>query len=251
MHAYRVTDGGRNLKTISCLIVDDEEPARLEMRRLLSLHPQINILGEASDVDAAIQITTRLKPDVVFLDVTLRGETGFDYVARAEEPLPHLVFVTAHDRYAIRGFECNAIDYLLKPIRAERLADTLERLRNRAPVHVPATDTDDTIFLKIGSCVRFVPWNEIHHVVTDGNYTRTHFMDGTSELILKPLKDWLRLAPKDGFLQIHRTTLINRKSLQEVRFFPDGRREFLLSDGSVVAVGRSFLPRIKSILNSR
>lgn len=114
-----------------CLIVDDEPPAREGMRKLLLAHGNVEIIGEASDVRTALELLQSEKPEVVFLDVQLRGETGFDLIARATEPLPQIVFTTAHDRYAARAFRVEAVDYLLKPVDPEHLSEALQRLQKR------------------------------------------------------------------------------------------------------------------------
>jgi DNA-binding NarL/FixJ family response regulator len=115
-----------------CLILDDEPPAREGMRKLLTAHPDTQVVGEAARVDSALRLAELRKPDVVFLDVQLRGETGFDFVARATGALPYLVFVTAHDRYAAEAFRVDAVDYLLKPVEPDALSEALRRVKNRA-----------------------------------------------------------------------------------------------------------------------
>ena len=220
-----------------CLIVDDEEPARRELLRLLSLHPEMEVVGQAADVDAAVQATNQLAPEVVFLDIQLAGETGFDYVARLVDPLPHLIFVTAHDRYAVRGFECNALDYLLKPVRPERLEETLRRL-GRVDAPTSRAAIDDVVFLKAASFARFVPWREIHHILSEGNYTRVFLNDGPALLIARPLKKWLELIPSEFFLQVHRTAIVRRDAMRDLHF-AKGKREVILSDGSPVPVSRT------------
>ena len=111
-----------------CLIVDDEHHAREGLRKLLLAHPGAQVVGEAGDVDSALRLLETLRPRVVFLDVQLRGETGFDLIARARPPLPHIVFVTAHDRYAVEAFRVEAVDYLLKPVEPEHLARAVRRV---------------------------------------------------------------------------------------------------------------------------
>ncbi len=219
-----------------CLIVDDEEPARRELQSLLSLHPGIEVVAQAEGVDAALQATSEFSPEVVFLDIKLAGETGFDYVARVEEPSPHIVFVTAFDRYAVRGFECNALDYLLKPVWPERLEETLRRL-GRVCAASQKAKIDDVVFLKGASFARFIPWREVHHILSEGNYTRVILNDGTDLLIIRPLKQWLELMP-DDFLQVHRTAIVRRDAMRELHL-TGGRRELVLSDSSIVPVSRS------------
>lgn len=228
-----------------CLIIDDEKPARVEVRRLLSVHPEIDVVGEASNVEDALAIWRSSKPDVIFLDIQLRGETGFDFLGRVEEPVPRIVFVTAHDRYAIRAFECNALDYLLKPVHPDRLAETLRRLRS-APLAPPRALPEDAVLVKMNSTARFVPWCEIQSVESEGNYTRLFLADGSSPLILRPLKEWEELAPAGHFLQVHRSALVFGKAILEIRSTSEGRREVVMNDGRVIPVGRAFWPNLKA-----
>jgi two-component system LytT family response regulator len=232
-----------------CLIVDDEAPARRELRRLLSAHPALELIGEASDVDAALRLTAQARPEVVFLDIKLAGETGFDFVARAAEPLPHIVFVTAHDRYAVRGFECNALDYLLKPVHPERLAETINRLRQPRPRPPPRSPAgkDDVVYLKGPSLARFAPWADVHHIVSEGNYTRVFLDDGTSPLVLRPLKNWLAVMPRDVFLQVHRTAIVRRTALRDVRISKSGRW-IVLSDGTELSISRAYWESLKALM---
>jgi two-component system LytT family response regulator len=123
------------MNTMRCLIVDDEAPARRELKQILSVYPEIEVVGEAGDIDSSLRLADKLRPDVIFLDIRLRSEEGFDFIHRSTIPLPHVVFVTAHDEYAVRAFECHALDYLLKPVHPDRLAATLERMTayNQSP----------------------------------------------------------------------------------------------------------------------
>lgn len=228
-----------------CVIIDDEKPALREMRRLLSVHPDIDVVGEAANVESALAICRQVKPGLVFLDIQLRGETGFDFLGQMDEPLPRIVFVTAHDRYAIRAFECNALDYLLKPVQPGRLAETLRRIRS-APVLPPRALPEDAVLVKMNSTARFVPWSEIQSVESDGNYTRLVLADGSSSLILRPLKEWEMMAPAGHFLQVHRKTLVFGKAIREIRPAPGGRREIVMNDGRVIPVGRAFWPNLKT-----
>ena len=221
-----------------CLIVDDEEPARRELRQLLSLHPEMEVVGEAADVDAALEATNRLSPEVVFLDIKLAGETGFDYVARLAEPLPHIVFVTAYDRYAIRGFECNALDYLLKPVRPERLQETLSRLR--LAQNCPAEGRDRRCRFSQGRLLRAL------HALARGS---SHFVGrklhpGLSErwngASHHPAAEEMAGADPRGVLSPgashgHRSA---RRHAEELRV-SGGKRELVLSDGTALPVSRS------------
>lgn len=234
---------------MKALIIDDEAPARVEMRKLLSVHPAIEVVGEAANVEGALALTERVKPDIVFLDIQLAGESGFDYVAQCAEPQPHVVFVTAYDRYAVKGFECNALDYLLKPVQQSRLMETLQRLSERGSrmVRTPAKD-DDLLYLKGTSLARFVRWREVLSVLAEGNYTRVRLADGTAPLIRRALKDWIVLAPDETFFQTHRTALVRRDAVREIRRQDGGNLQLVLSDGSLVPVGRAYRVEVRTAL---
>lgn len=233
-----------------CLIIDDEKPARVEMRKLLTAHPGVEVVADAASVDEALACTEAERPDVVFLDVKLRGETGFDYVARLSEPSPHLVFVTAYDSYAVRAFECSALDYLLKPILPARLAETLQRVRDRRPAHRPAGD-GDAIFIKSGTMARFVPWREVLRIRSDGNYTRVHLANDGEISVLRPLKEWLALAPGGMFLRVHRTVLVQREAIRTMQFSGGKKCELILFDETVVPVGRGYLAGLRAALGGQ
>lgn len=228
---------------ISVLIVDDEEPARHEMRQLLSALPGVSVIGEAGDVETALALTVEHQPGVCFLDIRLAGESGFDYVARVGERGPRLVFVTAHDRYAIRGFECNAMDYLLKPVALDRLAESLRRLEPRKAL--PSNSVEDPVFFKGTTSGRFATWTQVSHIRTEGNYSRVFFVDGTDLLMLRPLKEWDGIAPKGFLQQVHRTALVQRRLIRELRVLEEGRREVVLSTGQALPVGRAYWGELK------
>jgi two-component system, LytTR family, response regulator len=230
------------------LIVDDETLARVEMRQLLGEHVEVEVVGEAARVGDALELTGHLRPDVVFLDIQLVGETGFDYVGLLpDEGGPHIVFVTAFDRYAIRGFECNALDYLLKPVNSKRLAETLRRVHKHEALRQPAGE-DDAVFIKAGSVARFVPWRQIVRVTTNGNYTRVHLVDGSELVVLRTLKEWLTLIPEGMYLQTHRSTMVRRTAVREIIRVGEKRHEVQLDDGSRVPVGREFLTALREAL---
>lgn len=236
-----------------CLILDDEAPARRELTRLLAAHPDVEVAGAAADVEAALALTARLRPDAVFLDIRLRGETGFDYAGRlpADVPAPRIVFITAWDRHAVRAFECNALDYLLKPVHPARLAAALDRIR-RHITPLPAADLrpDDRTLLRIGSTARLVAWRDIIRVISEGNYSRVFTKTAPPALVLRTLKEWTALAPPGFFLQAHRTTLVQRDCVREVRpAAVPNRHELELIDGSVVSISRPQWPAIRDALD--
>lgn len=234
------------MKPLRCLILDDEAPARQELRQLLSgeeRQGRVEIVAEAASVAEALERTAAHRPDAVFVDIKLRGESGFDYMNRLATPLPRLVFVTAYDQYAIRAFECNAVDYLLKPIPPERLAEALRRLRERLPV--PA---EEPLFLKTGNRIRLHSWEEIHHIVSEGNYTRVFLKDGASVLKLRALKEWLRLAPEGLLLRVHRKALVCGEAIREITTTGNHGHTLQLSDGTRLPIGRVFWPALQAAI---
>jgi two-component system LytT family response regulator len=206
------------------LLVDDEPLARVELRRLLKVHAHIAIVGEAGTMNDARDLLSRPGYDLVFLDVQLRGGNGFDLLDSVA-PGTQLVFVTAFDRYAVRAFDVNALDYLLKPVTAPRLASALQRLAHTrtAPIAAaavaPATTRltmDDRAFVKTGSATRFVPLAAIGAIKSCENYTELHLVDGEKLLVLRPLKAWEETLPEENFVRIHRQALVNLAHVKKI-----------------------------------
>lgn len=231
------------------LVVDDEAPARMELRRLLSVFPEVAVVGEAADVQTALALTADLRPDVVFLDIHLAGESGFDYAGRVPEPGPRIVFATAYDRYALRAFECNALDYLLKPVDPTRLTEALRRVRTRETVIRRTAGEDDAVFVKAGAVASLVPWRDIQSITANGNYTRLRIAGGGDVIVLRPLKEWLTLAPPGMFLQVHRSVLVRRAAIRELRQTGEKKHELLLHGGLSVPVGRGCAADVRAALS--
>ena len=236
-------------ENLKCLIVDDEPLARREMMQLLSMYPGVTVCGEAASVAEALSLTEAQKPDLVFLDIQMPGESGFDYVARVQSGPPRIVFVTAYDQYAVKGFECNAMDYLLKPVKPERLAESLRRARDKKSVPIPPSISDDVVFIKGTTTGRFASWSGISHILAEGNYSQVHFADGTNLNVLRTLKDWLAQAPADTLLQIHRTALINPLHIREIAAAATpSRKQVLMQSGAALPVGRSHIAILRSLV---
>ena len=161
---------------IKALIVDDEPPARERLATLLKTHPQIEIVGEAGDVQSAARLSTSLQPDVIFLDIQLPRASGFDLLPLLTGE-PAIIFVTAYDRYAIRAFEVNALDYLLKPIHPDRLALSLQRLTKQAPEPDHTLTDLDWVVLKEDRLLRMVLTTEITLIKADDNYSIVHLLE--------------------------------------------------------------------------
>jgi two-component system, LytTR family, response regulator len=196
--------------TLCAVIVDDERPARRELRMLLAAYPDIKIGGEAADIGSAKEVVGRMAPDVVFLDIQMGSTSGFTLLSHLP-PLCRVVFVTAFNEHAVRAFEVNALDYLLKPVHPERLAATVQRLL--APIngraHSPRMSPDAVAFLPCGSASAFVAVRTIVCVLADGDYSRVVTDDGRERVILRSLQEWERRLPPGIFLRVHRSAIVN------------------------------------------
>ena len=200
------------MKTINCLLVDDEPLARVQLRGLLEPEPGVRIAGEAGRMHEALELTARLKPDLLFLDVSMIGGGGFEILAALPDP-PAVVFVTAHDQHAVRAFEVNAVEYLLKPVDAERLKVSLERVRNRSEAVPQPLEEDDMALLPLGASGHFVPVREILYIQADGHYSRVVLADGKHHLIRLAFHSWAERLPTAMFWQLGRGLIINRSRI--------------------------------------
>lgn len=228
------------------LVVDDARLARSELRTLLAVMPDVECVGEADDVPAACEAIKRLQPDVVLLDIQLQSGTGFD-VLEALDRLPAVIFVTAYDQYAVRAFESNALDYLLKPVEAQRLQNALAKSRARtvdkqlntttAADARPLLGADDQVFLRDGERCWFVSLAEISRIVVDGNYARLWFRDQNALLSRSLASLEARWEPR-LFFRANRNTLVNLRMVCAVEPSLGDGYELRLKDGSQVEVSR-------------
>ncbi len=197
-------------------IIDDEAPARAALRALLRSHPEIEVLGEAETFAEATALLAVAHYDLVFLDVQLIGGIAFDLLP-AVKPDARIVFVTAFEHFAVRAFEANALDYLVKPVRPQRLAEAVRRLtlpsagpRPQPAVPPPPLRPDDLIHLVTGNgSTRLIPLAGIVWVGADSNYTVAHLADGTRLIVRRTMKSWEDALPATHFVRVHRSAMIN------------------------------------------
>ena len=200
--------------TIRALIVDDEAPARSELRYLLAEHPGVAVVGEAASAAEAVQLARELRYDVVFLDVEMPGATGLEaapHVQDLRDP-PAVVFVTAHAEYAVEAFAVEAFDYLLKPVDPDRLARVVERLHERTQENAAPVEK---VAVVVGGGTELLDHDRIHYVQAEGDYSRVHTYDRAylSTASLGELEE--RLGPR--FARIHRSYLVNLAKVAGVR----------------------------------
>lgn len=208
----------------SALLIDDEPLARLELRRLLMAHPDVQIVGEAATMIQAKELLGRTDYDLVFLDVQLRGGNGFDLLDSVAANAD-IVFITAYDQYAVRAFEVNAVDYLLKPVTAERLARALLRVSGPAdgppeaatrPVNGRKLTSDDRVFVRSGKATRFLPLAKLAAIRSCENYTELLLAGGEKLLVLRSLKSWEEQLPEQTFVRVHRQTIVNLQHVRQI-----------------------------------
>ena len=204
----------------TALIVDDERIARRELAYLLREHPEIEPAGEAASLDEAVEVIDRLHPTLIFLDIQLPGGSGFDLFDRANIEA-HVIFVTAHDEFALRAFEVNALDYLTKPVRPDRLNQAIERFLRYTKDNPPTTcnlNLSDSILLTIDRVPRFIKLASIECILAEADYTQVICNGRSIGMVLKSMKEWEQLLPAKYFCRIQRSAIINCE--QALRFEP-------------------------------
>lgn len=233
---------------LNAVIIDDERLARRELRSLLADFAEISIIGEAENLTEAINLIQTNKPDVVFLDIQLQNENGFDLMEKVEKDFK-LIFVTAFDAFAIRAFEINALDYLLKPVNPERLAKTLERLlepEEKTEISLRKLEYEDRLFLDFGERSRFLKISTIKCICADGDYTQVFTEDGKKHLVTKSLKEWEDRLPEKYFVRIHRSTIINLEFIEKVEtWFSRSYQIHLREMKEPLTVSRRYASQIK------
>jgi two-component system LytT family response regulator len=229
-------------------IVDDERLARAELRRLLKPHGDVTIVGEARNVEEGEALLRKEAIDLLLLDIQMPDGTGFDLLERLDR-VPAVVMTTAYDQHALHAFEINALDYLLKPIAPERLAQALERARNRPPVEKPQSAVAlDRVFVRDGERCWLVDVAEIRLFEAEGNYARVHF-GANRPLILKSLQALEARLDPARFFRVSRSAIINLHAVEGVETDVDGGLVVALKGGPSVKVSRRQSRRLRDELS--
>jgi len=233
----------------TAILVDDERLARKELRSMLAEHEIIEVVGEAETVAQATELVHAKQPDVIFLDIQLPGETGFDLLEKMS-PACKIIFVTAFDAYAIRAFEVNALDYLLKPINPARLAQAIERLTTHEPALVPSVrdlEYEDRLFIEVDERSRLLKVSDIIVIAAMGDYSQILSCDGQKSLVLKSLKDWEDRLPAKHFTRIHRSTIVNLEYVERVEsWFNRSYRIHIRQIPEPLVMSRRYAARFKT-----
>ncbi len=255
------------METLNVIIIDDERRVRNALRQTLEECGGVNVIAEADTIESARQtLAVHPEADGIFLDIQLPGGTGFDLVPDITD-MKKVVFVTAYDQYAIRAFEVNALDYIMKPATPERLEQSLHRLRLHrksqstptlgASPALPAENTSpqktlalsDQLLLKFGTKSRFIPLENLVFVRSADNYTELHVEDGSIALMRKTLEEWAESLPPEIFLRLHRSTLVNKHFVEELVLESAGKYCIRLTGvDELFPISRSYASAVREAL---
>lgn len=257
---------------IRILIVDDEPIARRGIRANLKAERDVEIIGECSNGSEAVAAIERQNPDLIFLDIQMPVLDGFGVVAAlGAENLPAVVFVTAFDEHAIRAFEINALDYLLKPVDPERFQKTLERVREQIK-HSKTSDFSDKIsallvnlesvqpqteraaylerlVIKDAKCIKFLKADDVDWISSEGNYVKV-FASGKSHLLRETMDAMERKLDPQKFLRLRRSTIVRVEKIRELYPLFNGEFEVVLNDGTRLTSSRRYRQNLDALLKN-
>jgi two-component system LytT family response regulator len=242
---------------MKAIIIDDERLARTELRKLLQEFPEIEIVDEASNAEEGIQKIENHNPDLVFLDIQMPGKTGFDMLAELDHA-PQVIFTTAYDEYALKAFEVNALDYLLKPVEPRRLADAVEKLKkhNGGVVERIYNHNDpntilgenDQVFVKDGERCWFVKLSEVRLFESVGNYAKV-FFSNNKPLILKSLNALEERLDDKVFFRANRKHIVNLRMIEKIEPYFNGGLLLELKGGEKIEVSRRQTVKFKEMMS--
>lgn len=244
---------------MKAVIIDDERLARTELRKLLTEFPEIEVVDEASNAEEGIQQIENHNPDIIFLDIQMPGKTGFDMLAELDHA-PQVIFTTAYDEYALKAFEVNALDYLLKPVEPKRLADAVEKLRKSGSQHQGTErnyhqgennsilSENDQVFVKDGDRCWFVKLGEVRLFESVGNYAKVFF--GTNKpLILKSLNALEERLDEKVFFRANRKHIVNLRMIDKIEPYFNGGLLLELKGGEKIEVSRRQTVKFKEMMS--
>lgn len=248
------------------LVVDDEAPARRKIVRLLRQEPDVQVVGEADGAEAALAAIEKHRPDLVFLDVQMPGVDGFGVVqALAPGIMPRVIFVTAHDKFAVKAFEVHAFDYLLKPFSEERLRAALERVRKELAKSSDGFASQlqqlveqlrrersfpDRILVQENGRARFVAAREISWLEADGNYVQLHCA-GKMYTVRGTLDSMKEMLDPKAFVRINRSSMVKLEAIREMQPWFHGEYRVILQDATELRWSRRYVKERPELLKAR
>jgi two-component system, LytTR family, response regulator len=235
---------------MKAIIIDDERLARQELKTLLEAHRDIEVIAECADAAEAKSKISELKPDIVFCDIQMPGKTGLELAEEISGAI-EVVFITAHDEHAIKAFELNAFDYLLKPVQADRLSETIRKLSvkeaakgdNNSPL-----SEKDMVFIKDGERCWFVRLSDVRLFESEGNYVRVYF-DNSRPLILRSLNSLEARLNEKQFFRASRKHMINMSYIASVEPWFNGGLNVKMKDGKEVEISRRQAVKLKEMMS--
>ena len=236
---------------MKAIIIDDERLARQELKNLLAVHKEVEVIAECSDAIQAKEKITELKPDIIFCDIQMPGKSGLELVEEISATVD-VVFITAHDEHAIKAFVLNAFDYLLKPVNADRLAETIKKLSiketaSRLDNNTPLTEKD-MVFIKDGEKCWFVRLSDIRLFESEGNYVRVYF-ENFRPLILRSLNSLETRLNEKHFFRASRKHMINMSYIASVETWFNGGLNVKLKDGKEIEISRRQAVKLKDMMS--
>ena len=231
---------------MKALIIDDERLARVELRKLLAPHANVVVVGEADCADSAFEQISNLQPDLLFLDIEMPGKTGFDLLQQLDAT-PEVIFTTAYDAYALRAFDVSALDYLVKPIRPERLAMALERA-SRALIGRSSADASRRIFVKDRDRCWFISLSDVTVFESVGNYTRLYF-GAENALVLRSLNYLEKRLPAQQFFRSSRKYIVNTDHIESIDSWLSGSLRIKTRGGHTVKMSRRQAQRFRRLMS--
>jgi two-component system LytT family response regulator len=238
---------------MKALIIDDERLARVELKRLLAPYKEINVVGEAVNVEDALEKITQLNPELIFLDIQMPGKSGFDLLEELDS-VPTVIFTTAYDEYALKAFEYNAMDYLLKPIEPKRLEEAIKKIIEKSRKEITTKDgkqvlsEKDQVFVKDGERCWFVKLETVRLFESEGNYVRIYFEDH-KPLILRTLNYLDERLDSKSFFRANRKHIINLKWIENIETWLNGGLLVKLKGGHKIEVSRRQAIKFKDRLS--
>lgn len=239
---------------MKALIIDDERLARKELNKLLNEYPEVNVVAEAANSDEAIEMFDEHKPDLLFLDIQMPGKTGFEFLD-ALDASPLVVFTTAYDDFALKAFEVNAIDYLVKPVQPERLKEAIEKAkklfdRKQSSVNAKSEklSLEDQVFVKDGDKCWFVSLANIRLFESDGNYIKV-FFDTNRPMIHKSLNALDEKLDNKSFFRASRKHIVNLSWVESIEPWFNGGLMVKLKGGDKVEVSRRQAAKFKEMMS--
>ena len=232
------------------IIIDDSRLARNELKRLLSAHQQIEILEEAGNAEEAKEKIESLKPELIFLDIQMPGKTGFDLLEMLEY-IPKVIFTTAYDEYALKAFEFNALDYLLKPVDKSRLAEAILKSEQSLDENSEKDNSQylsDQFFIKDGNKCWFVNIKDIKYFETEGNYSKV-FFENNSPLIPRSLNYLEERLDPNLFFRANRSQILNIKWISNISTTANGSLKVILKDKTEIEISRRKASIFKDLMS--